>query len=73
MIDLNTALMGLIGLLGTAALAHLGAILYGRVGKQLFLYPLTLLAKLTKSKKDDRLVEDAKKDLGISEEPNKEK
>jgi hypothetical protein len=71
MIDLNTALMGILGLLGTALLAHLGTILYGKIGKKLFIAPFAWIASLTRNKKDDKLIEEAKQDLGILEKKEK--
>jgi hypothetical protein len=54
-----------LGILGAALVAHLGTILYGRIGKMIFLSPFKLIAKLTPTRKDDKLVEIAQQDLGI--------
>lgn len=70
-VDINTVIMGVFGLLGTALLAHLGTILYGRIGKKLFISPFAWIASWTRTKKDDKLIEDAKKDLGISDSEEK--
>lgn len=70
-IDLNTVLMLALGGVVTALLT-------GKTLRRLLLLPFELLAKKTANKTDDKLVEEARKDLGvpdathIEEENNKD-
>ena len=57
-IDIKTVLM--VGLAGVVT-----ALLTGKTLRRLLLLPFELLAKKTANKTDDKLVEEARKDLGV--------
>ena len=73
MINLYQALLALLGILGTSLAAHLTTILYGRIGRMLFIAPFEWIARKTRTTKDDKLVETAKEDLGISPKKQEDK
>lgn len=60
-----TVLREIGGTIGQVLLSIAATLLAGRTFKELLLWPLRWLAGKTKSKLDDKLVEDAEKDLGL--------
>lgn len=68
LMKLLPALIPILKTLGTILLSMLMSIVTGRVLKRLVLWPLEKLASKTENKKDDQLVNDARKDLGLEPE-----